>query len=326
MPVRSNCDYAPPFWLPGGHAQTIGSRVVCSVPRVSYRRERLELPDGDFMLLDWLYATGDPAKPANRVAVVTHGLEGDSARSYVRALALVLLERGWDVLARNLRSCGGEMNRLPTFYHSGETGDLHTAVMHCLDKGYGCIALAGFSIGGNQVLRYLGGQGGAVQPAIRSAAAVSVPCDLTACSQVLAKRENRLYMKYFLRTLREKVREKHARYPDLFDLDGLEAIKTFREFDGRYTAPLNGFSSAEDYWEKASSLPLLGGIRIPTLLINARNDPFLAEPCFPMKAAEGSDMLTLMMPACGGHVGFPGPAGKTVGWLEREIADFLLPA
>ncbi len=323
MPLRSACAYVPPFWLPGGHAQTIGSRVVCFVPRIAYHRERLELPDGDFMFVDWQFASKNPAAPSDKVAVISHGLEGDSTRSYVRALAFALLDRGWDVAARNLRSCGGEMNRLPTFYHSGETADLHSLVGHCLSKKYSSVALAGFSIGGNQTLKYLGERAAKVPPAVTAAAAVSVPCDLTGCSVALSKPANRVYMEYFLRTLRAKVREKKARYPDLFDLRGLEAMKTFKEFDDRFTAPLNGFASAEDYWEKASSAPCLGDITVPTLLINARNDPFLNEECFPVHTAKASETLTLVMPQDGGHVGFPGPTGKTVGWLEREIVDFL---
>lgn len=323
MPIRFNCGYKPPFWLPGGHAQTIGSRVVCFVPQLRYRRERLEQPDGDFFFVDWLFVSGKPEAANEKVAIISHGLEGDSGRSYVRALALLLQKRGWDVAARNMRSCGGEMNRLPIFYHSGETGDLHSLVLHCLDRGYKRVALAGFSVGGNQVLKYLGEKGASVPAAITAAAAVSVPCDLAGCSQVLSRPANRVYMKYFLRTLRAKVREKHARYPKLFDLRGLDSMKTFREFDGRYTAPLNGFASAEDYWEKASSLPYLGKIIVPTLLINARNDPFLDEACFPVEAAKNSGALTLAMPEEGGHVGFPGPSGKAVGWLEEEVLSFL---
>ena len=323
MPILEKCAYKAPFWLPGGNAQTVGPRIACFVPRVAFAREQMELEDGDFLLVDWLYASGSERERAAKLVVLSHGLEGDSTRSYMRAMAIAMVKRGWDVAARNFRGCGGPMNRLPNLYHSGETADLDAVVRHAEAKGYARIALVGFSMGGNQILMYLGKKPENVPPSVMRAAAVSVPCDLTGCSMELSRPRNRMYMEYFLRTLRQKMREKHARFPDLFSIDGLDAMKTFKEFDDRFTAPRGGFSSAEDYWEKASSLPYLGRITVPSLMINAANDPFLSESCFPVEEAGANPALFLLVPAQGGHVGFPTFVGKTVGWLENTVADFL---
>lgn len=323
MPVVYQPVYTAPFWLPGGHAQTIGPRLFCFVPRLPFHRERIETPDNDFFLLDWLFVSGSANSLSAKVAILSHGLEGDSTRSYMRAMAIELNRRGWDVAARNLRFCGGPMNRLPTMYHSGETADLATTVKLCEGRGYGSIALIGFSIGGNQTLKYLGEKPGEVPGVVKAGVGVSVPCDLAGCSTVLDLPSNRIYMEYFMRTLREKIRRKHAAFPCVFSLKGLDAIKTFKAFDDAYTAPLYGFSGAEDYWAKASSAPHLGAIAVPALVLNARNDPFLSPSCFPEEIAARSSRLTLLVPEQGGHVGFPTRYGKTVGWLERTIAGFL---
>ena len=323
MPILTHSTYSAPFWLPTGNAQTLGARIFCRIPQLPFTREKYELEDGDFLLLDWLFASGSATSPANRVVILSHGLEGDSTRSYMRAMAIALTARGWDVLSRNFRGCGGEMNRLPLMYHSGQVEDLATVVGSAASKGYRKIALVGFSMGGNQVLRYLAQHREHLPSEVCRAAAVSVPCDLAACSMLLAQPRNRIYMTYFLRTLRRKMREKHAMHPGRFDISGLDSMATFKEFDDAFTAPLHGFASAKDYWEKASCLPHLASIATPTLLINAKNDPFLSESCFPIDVAGGSSFLHLAMPGQGGHVGFPTMWGKTVGWLENTVGDFI---
>lgn len=324
MPVLPDCRYKAPFWLPGGHAQTMGPRISCFIPKLPFARESLELDDGDQILVDWLFASGRRDVPATKLAILSHGLEGDSTRSYMRAMAIALFARGWDVASRNFRGCGGEMNRLPQLYHSGDVYDLSALIRYAVVRGYGEIGLVGFSMGGNQVLKYLGECAEDIPVAVTRAGMVSVPCDLTGCSVKLAKPGNRIYMEYFMRTLRCKMRQKHAEFPALFDISRLDAMKTFKEFDDTFTAPLNGFADAEDYWAKASSLPFLGRIARPTLVINARNDPFLSETCYPVKEAQENETLFLCMPEQGGHVGFPTWAGKTVGgWLENTVAAFL---
>lgn len=323
MPILPSPAYHAPFWLPGGDAQTMGPRLICFIPQLPFVREQVELEDGDFILVDWLFASGRRDVPAKRLVVLSHGLEGDSRRSYMRALALVFHRRGWDVACRNFRGCGGPMNRLPKVYHSGEVDDLAALVSLSDLRGYKEIALAGFSMGANQVLKYLGERADSVPASVTGGAAVSVPCDLTGCSMLLGKPRNKPYMNYFLRTLRQKMREKHAVYPQLFPVDGLDAMTTFKEFDDRFTAPLNGFANAEDYWVRASCLPHLPAVKVPALILNAGNDPFLSEACFPAKEARENPSLFLLVPETGGHVGFPTKWGKTVGWLEETVADFL---
>lgn len=324
MPVLTNHTYKAPFWLPGGNAQTIGPRVFCRLPRLSLFREHIETPDDDFFLVDWAFASGSPSKRSGKIAILTHGLEGDSTRSYMRAMALELTTSGWDVLLRNMRFCGSGINRQPPFYHSGETRDLGWCVELCEHRGYAHIGLVGFSAGGNQVLKYLGEQGAGLSSSVVSGVGISVPCDLTGCSVVLGQPSKKIYMEYFLKTLRGKIRQKHAMYPEIFPLEPLDTITTFKAFDDTYTAPLNGFKNAEDYWKKASSLPVLEAITVPALLLNARNDPFLSESCFPVAEATRNPNLFLLMPETGGHVGFPGPFGKIPGgWLEKTVAAFL---
>lgn len=323
MPIVADCTYSPPFWLRGGNAQTVGVRLFCFVPHLPFVRERLELADGDCILVDWLFASGKTSERSKKVAVLSHGLEGDSTRSYMRAMALALTRRGWDVVSRNFRGCGGEMNRLPVLYHSGEVDDLDFVVRRVASEGYLEAGLVGFSMGGNQLLKYLGERREDLPDVISGAAAVSVPCDLAACSVLLSQPRNYMYMAYFLRTLRRKMREKYEMFPDLFDISNIDSIRTFKEFDDAFTAPLNGFADAEDYWEKASCLRFLPEIAVPTLLINAQNDPFLSENCYPRREAEENPHLYLLMPEQGGHVGFPTIVGKTVGWLENVIVDFL---
>lgn len=323
MPILKKHRYGAPFWLPGGDAQTMGPRLVCFVPQVPFMREQMELDDGDCIYVDWLFASGDSGKRSDKLVVLSHGLEGDSVRSYMRAMALAFVKRGWDVAARNFRGCGGPMNRLPTLYHSGDVVDLGAVVASAAGKGYGRIGLVGFSMGGNQTLKYLGEKADELPQAVCGGAGVSVPCDLAGCSRVLSRKRNRIYMEYFLRTLRRKMREKHAVYPDLFPIRDIDSIKTFKEFDDLFTAPLNGFANAEDYWEKGACKPFLHKIRKPTLVLNARNDPFLSAACFPEEEARKNANLYLLAPQEGGHVGFPTQYGKTVGWLEETVADFL---
>ena len=321
MPLIPHSTYAPPPWLQGGHWQTIYPVLFRIKPRLSFRRIHLPTPDGDRISLD-LSMVGETPSPRG-IAVLSHGLEGDSRRRYILGMARALMEDGWDVLARNFRCCGGEMNLLPGMYHSGQTEDLHTVLQYCLEQGYTRIVLVGFSMGGNQVLKYLGENPERVPKEVVAAAAFSVPCDLVGCAQTLDMPSNRLYMAYFLYSLRRKVREKHQKYPDLYPIAGLENVHTFAQFDDRYTAPVHGFASALDYWEKSSCLPHLAAIRVPTLLTNARNDPFLSSTCFPEQIAEESTALFLETPEQGGHVGFvPGEGGPNY-WSEARAVEFF---
>ncbi len=309
--------YRPPVWLRNGHAQSILPTLFRRIEGVAYdRRQRLELPDGDFLDLDWL---GDPA--GADVAVVAHGLEGSADRSYVLGLARELARRGWTVCAWNLRGCSGEPNRLLQAYHSGMTEDLDAVVAHVLAEGAAAVAVAGFSLGGNLTLKWLGEQGESVDPRVIAGAGVSVPVDLAASSETMRAWSRRVYMRYFLRKLAAKLDEKAGRFEGAPDPADVRAMTSFAEFDGHFTAPVHGFESAEDYWRRASSLPLLEAIRVPTLLVNALDDPFLAPSCFPAEAAEANPFLTLLTPAHGGHVGFVRRGGTY--WSEETVGRFF---
>lgn len=254
-------------------------------------RERLELADGDFLDLDWCIRGG------GRLAVLCHGLEGSSRDHYMRGMTRALGARGWDVLAWNYRGCGGEPNRLLSSYHSGKTDDLDAVIRHALTtRDHRTIDLVGFSLGGNLILKYLGESPGRTDRRLRRAVVFSVPCDLACSAGALSKWRNRLYMGRFLRALTEKLAEKDRRFPGRIDLSGLEKMSTFAEFDDRFTAPLHGFQSALDYWSRSSSRQFLNALSVPTLLVNAANDPFLGPRCYPFAEAEANPRLFLEVP------------------------------
>ncbi len=323
MPLIYDSTYKPPPGFFNGHLQTVFPTVFRKVTDVPYERRRINTPDGDFLCLDWHFTGGD------RLVVLLHGLEGHSRRSYVAGMIRAFGRRGWDGLAVNFRGCGGEPNLLPRLYHSGDTDDLHTVLRHIVKtETYRQIALVGFSLGGNIVLKYLGERRHPVPDSLVAAVTFSVPCDLASGAVRLGSRENAFYLRRFLRMLREKIRAKKGRFPNrrtdpaLTDV-GFESIRTFKEFDDRYTAPLHGFKNAEDYWQNASSKPHLSGIGIPTLLVSARNDPFLTHESIPTSAAENSRFLYLETPASGGHVGFIRFGSNGEYWSETRAAEFI---
>lgn len=300
--------------------QTIWPSLFRRVALTEPERERLETPDDDFLNLDW-YRQG-----RRRLAIISHGLEGNSRRPYVLGMVRILLAQGWDVLAWNYRSCGGELNRRLQFYHSGATEDLRLVVQHALAGGaYAEAALVGFSIGGNLSLVYLGRQGDELDPRLIGAAVFSVPCDLKGSALQLARPENRLYMRRFVRDLRAKMEAKQRLFPGEVDLADIEQLTTFQEFDDRYTAPLHGFRDAEDYWQQCSSKRFIDRIRRPTLIVNALDDPFLSPGCFPGAAVRNNPQVVLETPAHGGHVGFVSTVRGEPGhyWSEIRAADHL---
>ena len=314
MPViRSH--FAPPPFLRNGHAQTILPVLLPRRIRVAVARERLELADGDFLDLDWS-RTG-----RNRLAVLTHGLEGGSTQTYIRGMAAALVAAGWDVLAWNFCGCSGEPNRLLRAYHSGDTGDL-TAVIGHAAAGYECVALVGFSLGGNVVLKYLGEA--PAHPAVMAAVAISAPLDLAACARKLDRQwSNRIYLRRFLTSLVGKIEAKARLFPGHVDATGVRRMRSFQEFDDRYTGPLHGFRDAADYWTQASARQFLPQITLPTLLLSPRNDPFLAAEAYPWAEAEANPHLFLEAPESGGHVGFVDLRRGIQPWSERRVVEFL---
>ena len=308
--------YRPPWFLFGGHLQTVYPALFRKFPIVANRRERIDTLDGDFLDIDW------GIKGNSKLAIICHGLEGSSQEHYAQGMARAMMKNGWDALCWNYRGCSGETNRLLRSYHSGATDDLETVIDHAIGVGrYERIDLIGFSLGGNLILKYAGDLD--TDTKVKSLCAFSVPCDLAASSAQLAKPSNAIYMTRFMKSLSRKVIEKDLLYPDRLEMGGLKEMRTFAEFDDQYTAPLNGFESAEDYWTKCSSLLVLEKIKVPTLVVNALNDPFLPKECYPYAAAKKNTFLKLETPQYGGHVGFVELAEDGFYWSERRAVAFL---
>ena len=315
MPVIAS-DFQPAPLLRNGHVQTILPVLLPRRVRVTFERERLELADGDFLDLDWAKARRD------RVAILTHGLEGSSTQTYIRGMAAALGAAGWDALAWNFRGCSGEPNRLLRAYHSGETGDLAAVIAQAVAAGYARVALVGFSLGGNVVLKYLGEA--PAHPAVSAAVAISPPLALAPCAQKLDREwSNRLYLRRFLVSLIAKIEAKARRFPGQVDATGVRRMRSFQEFDDRYTGPLHGFRDAADYWTRASARQFLPHVTVPTLLLSPRNDPFLAPEAFPWTEAEANPQLFLEAPESGGHVGFLDFKRGIRPWSERRAVEFL---
>lgn len=315
MPVISS-RFQPPSFLRNGHAQTILPVLLPRRVQLATERERLELADGDFLDLDWVRA-GHP-----RLAILTHGLEGSSTQTYIRGLAMELGAAGWDVLAWNFRGCSGEPNRLLRAYHSGETGDLGIVIAHAAARDYGHLGLVGFSLGGNMVLKYLGEA--PPHPAVAAGVAISAPIDLAACARQLDQQwSNRIYLRRFLTSLAGKIEAKAPLFPGQLDATGVREMRSFQDFDDRYTGPMHGFRDAVDYWAQSSARQFLPRITVPALLIQPENDPFLAPEAYPWPEAEASAHFYLEAPASGGHVGFLDLARGLQPWSERRVVEFL---
>ncbi len=314
--------FEPAWWLPGPHLQTVLGKALRSRPDPGIRRVRLDTPDEDFLLLD----LGPEPTPGAPLGLVLHGLEGSSERAYARQAMNALYRRGLQPVGMNFRSCGGEVNRTPRAYHSGETGDLAFVVEHLGERFPDRrLGIVGFSLGGNILLKYLGEREGELPRTLRAAATVSVPFDLVAGTQALERGPmGRIYTHYFIRQLRSKVRSKEELLAPLVDLERVLAARTLREYDDAHTAPLNGFRDAVDYYRRCSSLSFLPGVRIPTLLLQAEDDPFLPGG-LPHREVEENPALIPGFSPYGGHVGFVEGShpGAPSFWAEEEAARFL---
>lgn len=263
------------------------------------------------------------------LVILSHGLEGDSHRPYLAGMAKHLAANGFDCLAWNYRSCGGEMNRQPRFYHIGETSDFDFVIRHALAQGYQTVYLLGFSAGGSMTLKYLGEQGVNLHPAIRRAVTFSVPLNIMSSARRLEAWDSRLYDLRFSQSLKRKVRAKAALMPDKLSAEPLRKVQTVRAFDNLFTAPMHGFRDVDDYYQQSSALPFLPQITIPTLIISAKNDPFLAPDCFPESLARELPNVFMEFPEAGGHCGFP-PGGAFSDalrhgtyWSEERAVAFL---
>ncbi|HWA39786.1 MAG TPA: alpha/beta fold hydrolase [Burkholderiales bacterium] len=315
-----NFPYQAPAWLAGGHAQTIWP-ALRPPPAVPLSRERWDTPDGDFIDVDF----AGPAAAA-RLVVLFHGLEGGSDSHYARALAAEAARTGVRLAIPHWRGCSGEPNRLRRAYHSGDSAEVDWIARKLMGAGKELYA-AGVSLGGNALLKWLGEQGAAARAVVRRAAAVSAPIDLPAAGTALDRGLNRfLYTRMFLSTLKPKTLAKLEAFPDLCDGARVRGARTFREFDDAVTARLHGFRDVDHYWTSAASGPYLEGIRVPTLLLNARNDPFLPAHALLAAARKAAPEVLLEFPATGGHVGFlTAPFPGRHDWLPRRLFQFLFP-
>lgn len=317
MPVHSSPPYKPAVFFLGPHIETLTPYLLRKVANPPYRRERVELPDGDFLDLDWTTSSH------NKLLILCHGLEGSSQSQYMKGMTKAASLNGYDVVCINFRSCSGELNRKLRLYHHGEITDLTFIVDQILDRDrYRSISLCGFSLGGNVILKYLGTLGSQVPDLIHSAVAVSVPCDLASSSEALDQWYNYLYTRRFMGSLKSKFEQKDQLFPGIIEMEKYDRIKTWQEFDDTFTTKVTGFANAEEYYQQGSANNFIRGIHVPTLIINAKNDPFLAEPSYPESICRDLNHVYLEMPRYGGHVGFWFPSHQR-SFAEERVIDFI---
>jgi predicted alpha/beta-fold hydrolase len=311
--------FKPSFPLKNGHISTVWSTVFRK-ETIPFERTRIITDDGDFIDLDW------NTNENNKLIVIGHGLEGSSSSSYVTGLSKNATREGFDIVAVNWRGCSGQPNNRFESYHTGKSDDLRIVIDHILTKySYPSIYYVGFSMGGNIGLKYAGEMGSNLDIRIKKLVAISTPVDLASSSYQLAQIQNKLYMYRFLRTLKAKYLEKIKLFPNK-ELDTIKILNanTFIEFDEHFTAPANGFLNAIDYWTKSSSKPFLPLVSIPSLIINAENDPFLANECYPYEEVKANPFLEMMVPKYGGHVGFIESVHQLdQTWAEKETLKFI---
>ena len=320
--LSNGLSYTPPWWLPGGDLQTIYAYALRLHDSIEYRRERWETPDGDFIDLDFVDSNGAGAK----LLVLFHGLEGCSRSHYALATMAWAQRLGWGGVVPNFRGCSGEANRLPRSYHSGDSAEIDWILRRLkAEHSERELYAVGVSLGGNMLLKWLGEAGSSAAAIVSGAAAISAPVDLNAAAGLLDFGHRRaIYTRSFLDSLKPKILGKIAEHKIEINPASVLACSTFREIDDLYTAPIHGFKDANDYWTKSSSKPWLQHVQIPTLLINALNDPFLPVSALPTDE-DVSASVTLEFPDSGGHVGFvAGAFPGSLDWLPQRVAEFFV--
>lgn len=318
MPIIHRSTYpGSPRHLFNGHLQTVVPSMFRKIKGVNYERERLILSDGDFVDLDWL-DTG-----SKKLVILTHGLEGDSHRHYIKGTAKLFAQNGWDALAWNCRSCSGEMNRAFRLYNHGEIGDIGEVIDHALrTKQYEAIILVGYSMGGNISLKYAGVKGNEAPDVLKSVVAFSAPTNLKTSAELLDLPQNRLYRTRFMKKLIKKISQKDKLFPNRIDLNKLKDVTVWKDFDDLFSAPVNGYRDANDFYEQGSAINFLDGVKVPVLICNAQNDPILNDDCAPQSLAEKHPLIYVETPATGGHVGFL-VKNDEFSWAERRALAFV---
>lgn len=310
----------------GGHLETIAPYLFRTVRNVEYTRSRVTTIDGDFLDLDWLIQEKSPTDFPSQLIILSHGLEGSGQSSYMKGMAKVFHQAGFDILAWNMRSCSGELNKRERFYHAGDLEDFEF-VLNCAQaqKNYEAIHLIGFSLGANLTAKYLGTKKNDILPKIKTSVLISNPVDLEVSDLELHKRTNRIYMETFLKTMKQKVWEKSQLMNlPMVDISMLNKCYTLRDFNDYFVAPLHGFKNIIEYYEYASCKDDLINIQIPTLMISAKNDPFLGKNCYPIRSAAKNKNLFLELTRTGGHLGFEIKVNKSkLYWSEIRALEFI---
>ena len=315
--------FTPAWWLRGPNLQTLWGKFLRRTEQIETRVERLSTPDGDFLDLHQL--EGRPGAP---LLVLLHGLEGSIRSHYINGLLAEASRRQWHAAVLVFRSCGSELNLTRRFYHSGETTDLAFALEHLAASFKDTpIVLAGVSLGGNVLLKYLGEQGDRISPRIRAAVAVSVPYDLGRAADHIDRGFAKVYQRSFINSLKAKSLAKLDAFPGLALRNDIQAIRTIRDFDNMITAPIHGFENADDYYGRSSSLGWIDRVHVPTLLLSAVDDPFLPPQVLEQvrSVAKENPFLQVEFSETGGHVGFVGGKNpfRPDYYMERRVGDFL---
>ncbi len=315
MNKYTNVDEYKPFYpFRNGQFNTIYTALFRKPLSPSWQRARVETDDGDFFDIDQLFSNN------KNLAILLHGLEGSSSSQYMLGLSSCLHQDSYDVIAVNHRSCSGEMNRLKTMYNSGFTHDLHHLISQ-YESNYTSIFIIGFSLGGNIVLKYVNDAVYPISPKIKRVVGVSVPIDLSGSLQEIIKPKNFLYDRMFKKSLMDKLKQKHKQFPEAVPIHKIDEVKTLWHIDEFFTGPMHGYDGAEHYYASCSALPFLVNTRIPTLLINAQDDPFLSGACYPYRFSDDHPYFSLLAPKYGGHVGFY--SSSRFFWHEKQIVAFL---
>ncbi len=315
--IKSSTFPKPPFYLFNGHLETFYSPLFRKVKGVTYKRERFTLSDGDFIDLDWVKNDQD------KLIILTHGLEGNSDRHYIKGMAKLFGSKGYDILAWNCRSCSGEMNLKLRLYNHGEISDIGELIDYALEnERYKTVVLAGFSMGGSISLKYLGVKGKNVPSQIKAGIAFSTPVDLHTSVALLDEPQSKVYRNRFMKMLRPKIEYKAHKFPGVLDLNNFNKIKKWEDFDNYFSAPLNGYKNATDFYTQASCINYIEGIQVPTLLVNSLNDPILTPQCFPYEMAKSHHYLHFEAPAYGGHVAYHVPRQEH-SWAEYRSLEFV---
>ena len=316
MPLLEKSTFRPPFFIKNGHVQTIYPFLFKKTNLVSYKRVRHFTKVQDFLDIDFSLVG------SKSLVILTHGLEGNSSNYYISGMAKYFNDKGLDALAWNMRSCSEEMNLTKKFYHASDYEDLETIIEYALSLNYESISLVSFSLGASITAHYLGKKGSLVPPEVKSCVLFSTPCDLACSTHELTKKIHKVYAENFLFSMRKKIKDKQRSMNfSLISESDLNSIKSLKEFDQLVNVPLYGFKDAQEFWTLGSCRPYLPNIKIPTLMINAKNDPFLGEDCYPTEEAQNSSHLFLEIPRSGGHIGF-----ATFGnhyWSESRAFNFI---